>query len=448
MYVAHFISKILHTLICPNTKHHRMKQAAFLFVSAGFLLFACNKQQTYRQETTENNNFAVKKEKTNPGSNLVARTVNATEWTAGLMPVTTDITQHILPDTKLKPLDILLSGPKLYVSNNPEQFTGNGWLMQNSRTDATRGGSTYALSGTNNVYLFHINKVTTAKYIHLMISNPNAGNITYTGKGSYYTNAEKPLAGGATGQSYFVAKDWLNNTLRKTISTPVTIQPGKVVEVFKAQMNANNMIDARFELNTTGNAYYYVVITSNGNLTNAINATQGTFAAGNYYTESTNTFGREAGVYSNSDVSASNVLELPSVASRIGFCLNTTAKFKQLEEQTAPANMTMLGSSSRSYGNYGSKYNVHFQLQNNTGVTKTVKFYFASNAVDATKSNGTWNGPVKLNNSAVIDIYTQLNNPRKQLATWTVPAGAFNVNLDFYVPGLITTNQQLIFESF
>jgi hypothetical protein len=29
----------------------------------------------------------------------------------------------------------------------------------------------------------------------------------------------------------------------------------------------------------------------------------------------------------------------------------------------------------------------------------------------------------------------------------TVPPGQFNVSLDFYVPGLITTNQQLIFES-
>lgn len=320
--------------------------------------------------------------------------------------------------------------------------------MQNSRTDATRGGSTTPLTGLNTMYLFHINKASVSRYIHFMISNPGTASITYTGKGSYYSNAEKPLTGQATGQSYFVAKDWLNNTMRKTIVTPVSILPNKVVEVFKLKMNASNMADARFEINTTGPAYYYTVVTSTGKLTDAINATQGTYAAGTYLTESANTFGCEAGIYDGTTISASNVLELPTTPAHIGFCLNTTAKFKQVEEQTTAAIMKLLGSSSRSYGNYGNKYNVHFQLQNNTGTNKTVKLYFASNAVDVTKTNGTWNGAVKLNNSAVIGIYTQLNNPRKLLATWTVPAGLFNTTLDFYVPGLITTNQQLIFESY
>jgi Protein of unknown function (DUF3370) len=411
-----------------------------------FLAFSCKKQDA-SISSAETTTPGIAKEKKKP-SNTASRTVGTAEWTTGLLPVTTDVTQHILPDASLKFLYPVFSGTKSFVSNNPEIFTGNGWLMQNSRTDATRGGTTTPLTGPNTMYLFHINKAATSKYIHFMISNPGSATISYTGKGSYYTNAEKPLTGQATGQSYFVAKDWLNNTMRKTITTPITIQPGKVSEVFKIKMNANNMVDARFEINTTGLAYYYTVVTSGGKLTDAINATQGTYAAGTYLTESTNTFGREAGIYERTDISATNVLELPTTASHIGFCLNTTAKYKQVEEQTTSALMTLLGSSSRSYGNYGNKFNVHFQLQNNTGATKTVKLYFASNAVDASKSNATWNGAVKLNNSAVIDIYTQLNNPRKLLATWTVPAGPFNATLDFYVPGLITTNQQLLFESY
>jgi hypothetical protein len=422
-----------------------MKKTLILAVITASLVSACKKSSTHVEET--NTQAAERKTKSNSTS-ISSRLIGTTEWNSGLLPVTSDVTQHILPDLSLKPLGVTLSGPKMYVSNNPEQFTGNGWLMQNARTDATRGGAAYPISGTGTVYLFHINKATTAKFVHLMISNPNATNITYTGKGSYYTNSEKPLTGAATGQSYFVAKDWLNNTLRQRITNAVTIQPGKVVEVFKAKMNASNMLDGRYEITTSGNAYYYVVVTSDGKLTNAINATQGTFAAGTYLTESTNTFGREAGVYNSSDVSASNVLELPATPSNIGFCLNTTAKFKPVEEQTTLANMTLLGSSSRSYGNYGCKYNVQFQLNNNTGATRTVKLYFASNVVDVTRNNATWNGPVRLNNSAVIDIYTQLNNPRKLLATWTVPAGIFNTSLEFYVPGLITTNQQMIFESY
>ena len=423
-----------------------MKNFILAFAIASFFVAGCKKQELNSVRETSDAESEPKKEKTSFNT-IGARTITTAEWTPGLLPITTDVTQHILPDVQLKPLLPVYSGAKMYVSNNPEIFTGNGWLMQNSRTDATRGGSSFPLSGLNTVYLFHINKATTSKYIHLMVSNPNNNNITYTGKGSYYTNAEKPLTGQATGQSYFVSKDWLNNTMRKTITTPITIQPNKVSEVFKINMNANNMVDARFELTTSGNAYYYTVITSTGKLTDATNATQGVYAAGTYLTENANAFGREAGVYNTSDVTASNVLQLPSAASKIGFCLNTTAKFKMVEEQTSFALMTMLGSSSRSYGNYGNKYNVSFQLQNNNTSNRTVKLYFASNVVDATKTNGTWNSQVKLNGTNV-DIYTQLNNPRKLLATWVVPVGIFNATLNFYVPGLITTNQQLIFESY
>jgi hypothetical protein len=376
-----------------------------------------------------------------------ARTIASTEWTAGALPVTTNPSQQVLPATQLKPLGVTLSGNKSYKSNNPEIFRGNGWLMQNSRTDATRGGSAYALSGTNTVYLFHINQSGATKYLHLLVTNPNAGSITVSSKGSYYTNAEKPLTGSATGQSYFVAKDWLNGTLRQPQTANTTLAQFGAKEIFKLQMNNSNMIDGRFEVTTSGGAYYYTVVTSNGSTTDAINASQASFAAGDYYTESTNTYGREAGVYAFSNVSADNDLVIPASASHIGFALNTSSKFSSsLENQVASSLMTMSGASSKTYGNYGHKYSVTFRLQNNNSVTKTVKLYFASNSVDATKSNATWNGPIKMNGS-VVNVYTRLNAPRQQLSTWSVPPGLFNVTLEFYVPGLITANQQLIFET-
>ncbi|AFD07728.1 hypothetical protein Solca_2694 [Solitalea canadensis DSM 3403] len=107
--------------------------------------------------------------------------------------------------------------------------------------------------------------------------------------------------------------------------------------------------------------------------------------------------------------------------------------------------MTLLGAA-KSYGNYGHKYNVKFHLYNNNSTNKTVKLYLASNSVDATKTNATWNGAIKMNGS-VVNVYTTLNAPRQQRSTWTVPPGLFNVTLDFYVPGMITSNQQLIFET-
>jgi hypothetical protein len=404
-----------------------------------FVLTSCTK------ELKRNKSLPVA-ETTAFGGAETQRAYTNADWTPGALPVTTNPAQMILPNAELLPLVITRGGNKFFKSNNPEIFRGNGWLMQNSRTDATRGGAAYALAGTNNAYLFHINQSGATKWIHLLVTNPNASSITVSSKGSYYTNTEKPLTGAATGPSYFVSKDWLNNTLRQPQTTATSLAQYQAKEIFKIQVNNSSMVDGLFEINTSGNAYYYTVITGTGNITDAINVSQGPFASGDYYTESTNAYGREAGVYATSTVSAENDLDIPNAASHIGFALNTANKFfPALEDQNAPSLMRMTGASSKTYGNYGHKYNVKFHLYNNNTTTKTVKLYFASNAVNASASNATWNGAIKMN-GAVVNVYTRLNAPRQQLSTWSIPPGLFNVTLDFYVPGLITSNQQLIFE--
>lgn len=375
-----------------------------------------------------------------------AATYSAASWSPGTLPVSTDPAKQVLPNERLLPLNVTLGGAKIYKSNNPEIFRGNGWLMQNSRTDASRGGSRYALSGTNPLYLFHINKSGATKWLHVLVTNPNAASITVSSKGSYYTNTEKPLTGAATGQSYFVARDWLNNTLRQPQTAATSLAQYAAKEIMKIQVANSAMVDGRFEITTSGNAYYYTVITGTGSTRDAISASQGAFASGDYYTESTNTYGREAGVYAYSTVSADNSLALPASAGHIGFALNTSNKFSSsLENQTADALMRLSNSSSRSYGNYGHKYKVVFRLSNNNSSSKTVRLYFASNSVNAAQSNATWNGPLRMNGS-VVNVYTKLNAPRQRLSSWTVPPGQFNVTLEFFVPGLITANQQLIFE--
>lgn len=368
-------------------------------------------------------------------------------WTAGTLPATTNPAQQGLPNDQLKPLGVTLAGASIFKSNNPEIFRGNGWLMQHARTDASRGGRSYGLSGTHPAYFFHINRSGVTKYLHLLVTNPNAGAITVSSKGSCYTNGEKPLTGGGTGQSYFVAKDWLNGTLRQPQTANTSIAQFQAREIFKIAVGNSGMVDGRFEITTSGTAYYYTVITGSGLTSDAVTASQGSFAAGDYFTESANAYGREAGIYQYSEVSADNALDVPATAAHIGFALNTTNKFASaLENQVAPALMNLSGSSSQTYGNYGHRYRIVFRLQNNNSFNKTVRLYFASNSVNAAQSNATWNGPIKMNGS-VVDVYTRLNAPRQQLSNWTVPPGTFNVNLEFYVPGLITANQQLIFET-
>jgi hypothetical protein len=407
-------------------------------------------------------------------------TIPASDWTTGAMPDTTGsgtpttaiLQQLLIPNTSLKPMNIVAGGPNILVSNNPERFTGDGWLMQHNRVDPTQGGVDYPLTGTTKIYLFHLNYTSPAatKYIHLIMHNTGASSITYSAKGSYYTNAagEKPLTGIGTGQSYWVSKDWLTNTFRTNI-TAATIPAGGKEEIFKIQMNGGNMADGLFEVTTSGPVYYYTIVTSTGVTNTAKSATSGSYASfaappdprvtqSDYRMETGGTYARQAGVYTASEVTADNILDVPHVPSRIGFCFNTAAKFyPMLEEQTSPIvvktppttdSVRLKSASSRSYGNYGNRYNVLFRLQNTSTTTKTVNVYFAANTnlVDAAASNATWNSQFKIN-STFVNVYTQKNNPRKLLTTLTVPTGTTNANIEVYIPGLITTNHQLIFET-
>jgi hypothetical protein len=437
-----------------------------LFVIAiGLLSFQqINKSDYSRRKITQR----IYKDTAGPDA---GRTINMNEWTTGLLPDTTGsgtpttaiLNQLIIGNTSLKPLGITLAGSPLLVSNNPERFTGDGWLMQHNRVDPTQGGVDYPLSGTNRIYFFHINFSGASKYVHLMLHNPGSAAITYSAKGSAYTNVDYPLPANtpAVGQSYNVSKDWITNSNFSVNSSNISVPANTTIQIIRKSMNANNMVDGLFEVTTSGPVYFYTVVTNNGTLTSARNATTGSYApyqttpTNDYKIETTSTFGREAGLFSHSEVHAENDLIIPDAPSRIGFCINTTAKFFPVEEQTAPNlvktppttdSIKLAGSSTRSYGNYGSYYNVMFHLKNASVTTKTVRVYFASNVVDAASSGGTWNTQVKLN-STFIDIYTQRNNPRKLIATLTVPSGITDANLSFYVPGLITTNQQLIFET-
>ncbi|WP_340063838.1 hypothetical protein [Ascidiimonas aurantiaca] len=406
-----------------------------LFTFAMFLvMISCEKngvtQDVYQDELSIDN---------------VNSTVLSSGWINGSLPQSGAPSQLIVPDAQLNDLNVVRSGPAVYKSNNPEIFQGNGWLMQSARTDASRGGQRYLLNGSNVIYLFHINRSGRNRYLHVLASNPNSSNISVSYRGSGYTNSlsERPLFGKGTGPSYGVAEDWLNNNLPVS-GTTGSFGTGNIRQIYRKLMGNTNMLDARFEVTSTGPCIYYVVVTSSGSLTDAINASQGSFAAGDYRIESASTFAREAGIYETGTVTADNTITLPSGPAHIGFSLNTSNKFAQVEDQTSPSLMTLAGSSSRTYGNYGHYYKVTTRIRNTGSTTRNVKFYFASNATGS-QSNATYNGPVR-SNGVVFDVYTQFNNPRQQIASWNISPGSFTNTIEFYVPGLITTNQQIIYE--
>ncbi|MBN2659302.1 MAG: DUF3370 family protein [Spirochaetales bacterium] len=376
---------------------------------------------------------------------LSARTVLSTEWTTGALQ------SAVISPENLKPLEGSISGPEIWKSNNPEAIYGDGWLSLNSRTDNQRGGSRYPLNGKFNVYLFHVNKSGSTKYLHLIVTNPNEDPVTLSGKGSMYTNTEKPLNGAGTGQSFAVSRDWLLNTPRTSFSN-VSIAKYQAYQVYRIQLNNGAMVDGRYEINASEGVFVYSVITSTGSLTDAINKSQGAPASGEIRTPSATTYGREAGVYAASEFSGTTVIMLPENQSHIGFALDTEAKLPKngvyLQDQTAPAVARMDDSSESTFGNYGHYYDIVLQIHNPFSENRQVTLSFASTITGTVNTPSfTYNGPLNLNGT-IKNVYTRPTDPKYWLATWTIPAnGYFNGKLKFYIPGLITIPLELILET-
>ncbi len=367
------------------------------------------------------------------------------QWTNGAL------SSSIVSPANLKPLGGDLSGSSIWKSNNPEVFRGNGWLMQNSRTDAARGGAATPLSGTHPLYLFHINKSGVTRYLHVIVTNPQTTGITISGKGSVYTNQEKPL-GVSTGQSYQVARDWLDNTPRTTFSS-VTLASQQAYQVYRATMPNGSLVDGRFEITASAGAYYYTVVTSSGTLTDAVNATQGAPATGDLAAlPAPDKFGREAGIYAASGWNGTTNVDIPAAPAHIGLDLNTTGKNPSgtviLQDQTAAFSMRLSDSSDRTHGNYGHRYAVTLALKNLSSTARTVRLSIGSNVTGTVDTPSfTYNGPITLNGT-LKNVYLKPTAPKQVLATWNIAAnGVFNGNVTLYVPGLITVNQQLILES-
>jgi hypothetical protein len=410
----------------------------FIFSVLSMCLFSCTSENSITPEGEAVQASKATSKEVNSKNNLTV-----SDWTTG------SLTTSIVPLDKLKYLDGNLSGNPIWKSNNPEVVKGNGWLMQNARVDTSRGGSSNPLSGSFGVYLFHINKSNATKYLHVLVSNPQSSTVTIGGSGSVYTNNEKPLNGSGTGQSYFVSKDRLLNTPRTTFSN-ISINSFKVYEVYKTVLYNGNMVDGYFDITASNGVYVYTVVTSTGSIADAVAATQ-TAASGDIYTEGANAYGREAGIYSASGWTGATAINLTSGPAYMGLCLNTSSKFATngvfLQNQNAPFTYKLSGASGNTYGNYGHKYSLTLQLSNPNSTAKNVSLSFASNFLASTNSPSfTYNGPIILN-GVVKNIYTTPTQPKQNLATWSIPANSnFNGTITFYVPGLITTGQQLILE--
>jgi len=365
----------------------------------------------------------------------------ASVWLPGLAPA-----RLMGPD--LHPLPGGLEGPPIWVSNNPEQFTGNGWLFQHARADATRGGESLPMAEFV-AYVFNLNGTGGARTLHLIATNPQAETVTLSARGSIYVNDGAHPIGQGTGPSVQVARDWLAGAGNIEVQD-LEIAPSQGVQIGSIGVQSSGMLDGRVQIEASGGIYLYSVVTNSGNVNDAINATQESPAPGLIVEPGPNEFGRMAGVYSNARWASTVHADVPEGPAHVGVAFNTNDKFAldgaTLHDQTAPASMRLADSSEKSYGNYGMSYAVTLNLCSEA--PRTVRIGFASNFTSEGDSpTFTWNGPIEVD-GAVVDVYTRPTDPQQDLTTVSLPGGdCQDVALRLLVPGLITAGQQIILES-
>jgi hypothetical protein len=190
---------------------------------------------------------------------------SAWSWTKGALAASA-----LVPEAALRPLLAPPAGPPIWKSNNPESFLGSGgWLMQSSRSDSTRGGRASPLNGAAALYLFHINKATGPRHLHLLLSNGGTAAMTVNMRGSIYTNVEKPLVGPGSGPSYAVASDLLLG--RPRLVRKALVVPAKAaIQIASVQLPVGGMVDGRAEIEGLASAYLHTVVTTTGKVGDAI----------------------------------------------------------------------------------------------------------------------------------------------------------------------------------
>ncbi len=372
-------------------------------------------------------------------------TIFREDWVPGTPPPSR------LPGVDVLPLGGGLTGPAIWVDNNPEKILGDGWTMQAARNDATRGGRPDPMNGTFLAYAFHVNGSATTRYYHILTTNPGASPATITARGAAYSNTDQPLGGPGTGPSYAVANAWRTNSFNVR-TNPQTIDQGRGAELVRIAMPPGAMIDVRIEVTTDQPVFVYGVVTSTGTLNDSINGSQQAPANGDIAEPGPNRFGRQAGVYAESRWAGKTRLVVPGSEAHVGLAFNTNGKFAldgvTLQEQTALARTHLLDSSDRSYGNYGMAYQLELELRNPWPGRRRVRVSFASNvAGDLDSPSFTWSGPMVIDGASQV-VFVTPRAPRQELAEFVLDPGEVRtVQLNALVPGLITAGSHLLFEA-
>lgn len=386
---------------------------------------------------------------------------------------------NIVNPNACKPLGGALIGDRTFVSNLPEFLLDTGWVF---RSDATN--NPVFASGKLMLYLYHYNGAGKNLQMHI-IFRASGGAATVRGYG--ITSVKSATN---SNPSNAVATWWANNRVRIegsttpdfTLSLPSANAVGSIRSIDVPQSQS---VDARYEIEVTGNTHCYVVFTAPGtSVATAYAMATRSRARGNYYfpptdanypnqpiAQATCRLGREGGVYQYSAWFGDTYLNLPTGTGYLGLAFNTetwlnncraTPSLVTVQDQTAgvvgymsiPTSNAGTGSlagvtpSLRTYANYGHKYNMQLFLRNTQNRSRTVELVLATNNNNGF-STSYYNGPIDV--AGTIRNYNVTGaSPATSLGIFSVPAGTTSVPgvkgvpIKLYVPGLASANSQII----
>lgn len=338
-------------------------------------------------------------------------------------------------------------GGPVVTSNNPEVFRGDGVLYGTARAATLRGGATYPLRGDFGVYLHHLNRSGARRWVTLMVTNPGTAPVTVQARGSGYNQSETGGLGLGSSPDYRVSDEWIHDR-PGTVVPPTALAPLRPMAVWSNAVPDGAEVDGRFGLRTDGPVFVYVVVTSTGELNDAITVSR-TDAPGDIARSGTPPppFGREAGVYAHDTWRGTIAVDVPVAGRRVGYMVNTATGGGMTPVQAFPALTRYDDSAQEAVGMYGNVYDLTVALRHDGdgAAARRVRVSFASYAQGA--ASRYWDGVGTVDGGDVVLRHTPTSRVTT-LAEVTLPAGgARSLRFRAMVPGLAAIPQALWIES-